>query len=164
MTDDQLIRSRTIPAAPDAVFAVLRDPARHPETEPTDWVRSAIDPRPITEVGQVFGMNMYARRDGFDPDYVMHNQVIAFEEPTTIAWRPGQYGPDGTLGFGGWSWRYDLTAQGDNCVVTLTYDWSQTPQQLRELFGLPPFGPDFLDQSLECLERAVNADRVRQPA
>ena len=38
--------TRTVPAAPSAVFALLTDPARHHETEPTDWVRGPLDPDP----------------------------------------------------------------------------------------------------------------------
>ena len=51
---DQLIRSHSIPASASAIFAILADPARRPDTEPTDWVRCAIDPEPITGTGQVF--------------------------------------------------------------------------------------------------------------
>ena len=39
--------------------------------------------------------------------------------------------------------------------VTLTYDWSAVPPPMREEFGLPPFGPVFLEQSLEALDRAL---------
>ena len=162
MTDDQMIRSRRIAAPPAAIFALLRDPSRHHETEPTDWVRSAIDDEPITAVGQVFGMNMYAT--GAGGDYIMHNEVTAFEEGTTIGWRPGQYSDEGKLGFGGWSWRYDLRPDQGGTEVTLTYDWSAAPDRFRELFSLPPFGPDFLDDSLAALDRAVLADQDQRLA
>ncbi len=51
---DHYIVSRTVPAPPEAVFDLLTDPARHHETEPTDWVRGPLekDPAPLTEVGQ----------------------------------------------------------------------------------------------------------------
>ncbi|MDV3296970.1 MAG: hypothetical protein LOY01_14345, partial [Brachybacterium paraconglomeratum] len=122
-------------------------PARHHETEPTNWVRGSLeeDPAPLTEVGQVFGIEMF--HENAHGRYDMHNRVIAFEQDRTIAWEPGQYGPDGELGTGGWTWRYDLApaggaGDGDSATeVTLTYDWSAVPAALKEQFGLPPFPP-----------------------
>ena len=154
--------TRTIAAPPEAVFALLTDPARHHETEPTDWVRGSLeeDPAPLTEVGQVFGIEMF--HENAHGRYDMHNRVIAFEQDRTIAWEPGQYGPDGELGTGGWTWRYDLAPAGGAdggpaTEVTLTYDWSAVPDPLQKEFGLPPFPPSFLEESLAALERAVTA-------
>ena len=155
--------TRTIAAPPEAVFALLADPARHHETEPTDWVRSSLeeDPAPLTEVGQVFGIEMF--HENAHGRYDMHNRVIAFAQDRTIAWEPGQYGPDGELGTGGWTWRYDLAPAGGAdggpaTEVTLTYDWSAVPDPLQKEFGLPPFPPSFLEESLAALERAVTAE------
>ena len=104
--------TRMIAAPPETVFALLADPARHHETEPTDWVRGSLeeDPAPLTEVDQVFGIEMF--HENAHGRYDMHNRVIAFEQDRTIAWEPGQYGPDGELGTGGWTWRYDLAPAG----------------------------------------------------
>ena len=152
--------SRTVAASPAEVFALLTDPARHHETEPTDWVRGPLepDPAPISEVGQVFGIEMFHVNAG--GRYEMHNRVIAFEQERTVAWEPGQYRPDGELGTGGWTWRYDLAPAGEpdaGTEVTLTYDWSRVPPALREEFGLPPFAREFLDQSLASLAAAVES-------
>ena len=156
--------SRTVAAPPPEVFALLTDPARHHQTEPTDWVRGPLDaaPAPITEVGQVFGIEMFHENAG--GRYDMHNRVIAFEPDRTVAWEPGQYEPDGTLGTGGWTWRYDLAPEGRGTLVTLTYDWSAVPPALREEFGLPPFPPEFLAQSLEALDRALGTPRDQASA
>lgn len=145
--------SRFVQARPEQVFALLSDPARHQETEPNDWVGEAVSPEPITGVGQVFGIRMFHLNAG--GHYRMDNRVIAFEKDRTIAWEPGQYGKDGHLGTGGWTWRYDLAAQDGGTEVTLTYDWSAVPQPQREEFGLPPFGQEFLEESLDSLARAV---------
>ena len=56
--NDRLVRTRTIPDSVDQIFTLLSDPRRHHETEPGDWVRGAFDVTPITEVGQVFSMDM----------------------------------------------------------------------------------------------------------
>jgi len=152
--------SRTVGASPQEVFALLADPARHHETEPTDWVRGPLenDPAPLTEVGQVFGIEMFHKNA--NGRYDMHNTVIAFKPDRTIAWEPGQYGPDGTWGSGGWTWRYDLAPEGAGTRVTLTYDWGEVPAPLREEFGLPPFPPSFLEQSLAALEKAVTSAKA----
>lgn len=156
-SQEHLVGERSVDAPPSVVFALLADPSRHRETEPGDWVRAAIDTAPITRAGQVFGMNMYIDPVG---DYVIHNEVIAFEQDRSIAWRPGQYDDEGRLGAGGWFWRYDLEPVEGGTRVRLTFDWSATSQEVRdEVGGLPPFGVDFLEQSLACLETVTATPR-----
>ncbi|WP_114853147.1 SRPBCC family protein [Brachybacterium sp. YJGR34] len=159
--ETRYVVTRTVAAPPDAVFALLTDPSRHHETEPTDWVRGPLDAEParVTAVGQVFGIEMFHENAG--GRYDMHNRVIAFEPERVIAWEPGQYGPDGELGTGGWTWRYDLAPAGEGTRVTITYDWSAVPVPLREEFGLPPFPPSFIEESLAALEKAVTAPEAQ---
>jgi Polyketide cyclase / dehydrase and lipid transport len=152
-TQERYIVTRTIAAAPDAVFAVLTDPTRHQDTEPGDWVRSAVDTDPITTSGQMFAVNMYLEQAG--GHYVMHNLVTDFDEDRTIEWLPGQLDEAGKHSPGGWSWRYDLAPNGAGTDVTLTYDWSGTVQEFRDTIGVPVFGEDFIAASLAALERAV---------
>lgn len=155
MTTERISATRTVAAPPAAVFAVLTDPDRHQDLEPGDWVRSAIDLEPLTGVGQVFGMNMGFPHNG--QAYVMHNLVTAFVPDRTIAWVPGQKDDDGVMGYGGWVWRYDLAPDGDGTAVTLTYDWYDTPQAIRDELGVefPPLPDGFLDTSLASLEAAL---------
>lgn len=151
---DRLVRTRTIPASVDQIFTLLSDPRRHHETEPGDWVRGAIDGAPITEVGQVFSMDMYL--DVVGGAYRIDNTVTAFDPPHAIAWDPGQADDSGRIVPGGWRWRYDLTATDAGTEVALTYDWSAVTESTREEFGgFPPFPAEFLEASLESLERAV---------
>ncbi|MCT7660753.1 SRPBCC family protein [Mycobacterium deserti] len=152
-TEERYVVTRTIPAPPAKIFAVLADPARHKHTEPGDWVRDAEDTDPITGTGQMFAVNMFLDRAG--GHYVMHNVVTAFEPDRTIAWLPGQLDESGKHSPGGWWWRYDLTPNGTGTDVTLTYDWSETDQGFRDAVGVPVFGPEFIEESLAALERAV---------
>lgn len=149
----QMAARRFVPARPDQIFALLSDPARHQQTEPGDWVGDAFDTEPLTGVGQVFGIQMFHVNAG--GHYRMDNKVIAFDKDRTIAWEPGQYDDDGELGTGGWTWRYDLAEKDGGTEVTLTYDWSAVPQPQRAEFGLPPFGAEFLEESLASLDRAL---------
>jgi hypothetical protein len=151
---ERYVVTRTVAATPAEIFVVLVDPSRHQNIEPTDWVRDAVDTAPITGTGQLFAMNMYLERAG--GDYVTHNLVNVFEEDRAIAWMPGVLDDAGSHSPGGWFWRYDLVPNGDSTDVTLTYDWSGTPQDFRDRVGkMPIFAEDYLAASLAALERSV---------
>lgn len=153
MTFESVAATTTISAAAEAVFAVLTNPARHAAIDGTGWVCEAIDPQPITAAGHVFRMSM------FHPEhpagsYEIHNLVLEFEQDRVIAWRPGfvEDASTGELGFGGWTWRYDLTPRGPHaCEVVHTYDWSAVGPGPREYLTFPPFAPDHLAHSLSHL-------------
>jgi len=154
MSAERYAVTRTIPAAPTAVFAVLANPVRHHDTEPGDWVRDAVDSTPITEAGQIFAMNMFLPQAG--GDYVTYNLVTVFDQDRAIAWATGSKDDQGNHMAGGWYWRYDLAANGDGTDVTLTYDWTNTSAEFREqIGGMPPFPQDYLVASLATLERTV---------
>lgn len=153
MTADTLIAKITIAAPPEAIFAVLADPARHRAIEGTGWVREPLDDGPLTEAGQIFRMGMYLDSVGH---YRMANKVRVFDPPHAISWEPGRDTDEGEVRFGGWTWRYDMEPiSQDETLVTLTYDWSAVSQSLRERLSFPPFGPDHLDNSLRHLAELV---------
>lgn len=153
-TAERYVVTRTIAANPAEVFTILADPSRHQNTEPTDWVRDAVDAAPITAAGQMFAMNMYLTQAG--GDYVTYNLVNVFEPDRAIGWLPGILDDSGNHTPGGWFWRYDLAPNGDRTDVTLTYDWSDTPQEFRARVGqMPILAEDYLAESLATLERSV---------
>lgn len=154
---ERYVVTRTIAAPAAEIFALLADPSRHPNTEPGDWVRSAVDAAPITGTDQIFAMNMYLAEPG-PGEYVAHNLVSAFEKDRAIEWKTGQLNDAGVHDAGGWFWRYDLAPNGDGTDVTLTYDWTDTPQAFRDqVGGMPLFPEGYLTESLTSLERAVTA-------
>ena len=162
METERVNASRTIAAVPEEVFAVLADPSAHAGIDGTGWVRGSVDGDRITAAGQVFRMAMH--HEGHpDKDYEIANLVELFDEPRAIAWKPGTESPDtGELSFGGWIWRYDLEATGPSrTTVTLTYDWSAVPPQVREYLQFPPFGQDHLDNSLQHLSELVARNTAR---
>jgi len=154
---DSVSATTVIDAAADAVFAVLADPAKHAAIDGTGWVCEPVDARPLTSAGQVFRMAMF--HEGHpDGSYQTANEVVDFDPPRTISWKPGYAAGDGRLRFGGWVWRYDLAPLGAGTTrVTLSYDWSAVSDAVREHIGFPPFDPDHLDNSLAHLTELVTS-------
>jgi hypothetical protein len=155
---DQEILSATltVPVSAAAVFAVLADPMTHSSIDGTGWIQQSLDQAPLTEVGQIFRMDMYHAGHP-NGDYQVVNKVRVFDAPHAIGWLTGNRTSDGRLEFGGWHWRYDLVPLGPSeTEVTLTYDWSAVPQAVREGgIRFPPFGPDHLGNSLRHLAELV---------
>lgn len=150
--DDTTFAIITISASADRVFGLLADPTTHEAIDGTGWVRESLDGESLTRNGQVFRIAMYHDNHP-DKNYEMANKVVVFDRPRAIAWEPGQdAGGDGDLSFGGWIWRYDIADAGpDEAHVTLTYDWSAVPPELREHIQFPPFEPSHLENSLQHL-------------
>jgi uncharacterized protein YndB with AHSA1/START domain len=157
MADDSVSATRIINAPAEAVFAILADPARHAAIDGTGWVRAALGSQPLTAAGQVFRMAMYHPNHP-DRNYQMANRVQVFDPPRAISWKPGYDADDGSLRFGGWVWHYDLAPAGSSRTeVTLTYDWSAAPADVRERISFPPFPADHLGDSLAHLADLVTA-------
>jgi hypothetical protein len=81
-----------------------------------------------------------------------------FDAPSTISWETGYDAADGTLRFGGWAWRYDLTPAGPSkTTVTLSSGWSAVSDSIRERIGFPPFPPEHLGNSVAHLAGLVTS-------
>ncbi|MFI6562210.1 polyketide cyclase [Streptomyces sp. NPDC050534] len=156
--DQESVSATLTVAVPAArVFAVLADPTTHAAIDGTGWVSEAADRAPLTQVGQVFRMDMY-HPDHPDGHYRTANQVQLLDPPHAIGWLTGTEKQDGGLELGGWLWRYDLTPLGPTQTgVTLTYDWSAVPGFRREYIQFPPFGPEHLINSLRHLAELAAA-------
>jgi uncharacterized protein YndB with AHSA1/START domain len=120
----------TIAAAPERVFALLADPARHPELDGAGMLRGLDSgASPVTGVGDAFVMNMH--QDGLG-DYQMRSEITAFEPNRKIAWAPDIH-PKGALSdkLGdldpcGQQYIWELEPADDGGTrVTHIYDWSQ---------------------------------------
>src|SRR5699024_12627223 len=108
-----------------------------------------------TQWGQQFGMPMHFEQTG--NDYHMWNTVTVLEPSRAIAWAPGYHDDNGDLAMGGHVWRYALQPEGQSTRVSLTYDWTDMPQALRDgIGGMPPFDAEFLHESLAALDRSVS--------
>ena len=154
MADDSVSATMVINAPAEAIFAVLTDPAKHAAIDGTGWVCETVDSKPLTAAGQIFRMSMYHPNHP-DGNYQTANRVQVFNPPNTISWETGYDPGDGTLRFGGWFWRYDLTESAAGTEETLTYDWSAASPEVRERIGFPPFGVEHLSNSLAHLAQLL---------
>ena len=149
-----------VPAA--RVFAVLADPATHAAIDGTGWVQEAVDRAPLTEVGQIFEMDMYHAGHP-DGDYQTVNKVQVLDPPRAIGWLTGYRKDDGDLEFGGWIWRYDLAPLGPSETAGHAHLRLVSGAAVRpgRSIHFPPFGPEHLPNSLHHLaELAVPTSRA----
>ena len=160
MTEEFLKATAKVDAPAQDVFAVICDPTTHEAIDGTGWVREAAEPERLSHPGQIFRMAMYHPNHP-DGHYAMANRVLLFEPPHSIAWKPGQDDAEnGEITYGGWFWRYDLEPVGPaQTAVTLTYDWSAVPPNVREYIQFPPFDPEHLDNSLRHLAEITSSTR-----
>jgi uncharacterized protein YndB with AHSA1/START domain len=138
--------TRVVDAPAARVFAYLANPANHRALDTSGMIQGAADPRPITEIGQVFVMNMHNPIKG---DHQVENHVIAFEPDHAIGWAPAEPGhpPAGHT----YTWR--LTPADDHhhhTEVTQTHDWSAFTHT-DMLAHLPVVNKDQLQASLNKL-------------
>jgi hypothetical protein len=161
MTEECVRVTARVDAAAENVFAVLADPTTHAAIDGTGWVRESLADDKLSRPGQIFRVAMYHRNHP-DGNYQMANRVQLFDPPRTIAWEPGsESADDGEIQYGGWVWRYDLDpVSPTETTVTLTYDWSGVPPNVREYIQFPPFGRQHLDDSLRHLAEISTSTRI----
>ncbi len=158
MTNESLRATVMVDAPAESIFAMIADPASHAAIDGTGWVGDPLDRQPLTASGQIFRMAMY-HPDHPNGNYEMANMVRLFAPPRTISWTPGYDPGTGVPRFGGWIWRYDLAAiSRSETEVTLSYDWSEVPEDVRRTGpNFPPFPPEHLDSSLNHLAELIRA-------
>ena len=118
-TTDTVTVERLIPASPEAIFALLADPARHRDIDGSGTVQAAKGSSTELTVGSQFGMSM---KMGLP--YSMVNTVIELEPDRRIAWQTRGPGPIGRV-VGGRIWRYELEPAEGGTLVRETWDISQ---------------------------------------
>lgn len=104
MAEDKVSATLTVAASAATVFTVLADPTTHASIDGTGWVQEAADRAPLSEVGQIFRMDMYHANHP-NGDYRVANKVQVLDPPRAIGWMTGEEKEDGRLEFGGWFWQ-----------------------------------------------------------
>ncbi|EQD87452.1 activator of HSP90 ATPase, partial [Saccharopolyspora erythraea D] len=74
MDQENVSATLTVVVPAERVFAVLANPTTHPAIDGTGWVQEPVDRATLTEVGQIFRMDMY-HPDAQDGDYQVANKV-----------------------------------------------------------------------------------------
>ena len=124
MADKSVSATRTVPAPPDKVFALLRDPSMHSVIDGSGHVLGS-----RTKVKELSLGDKFTTSNRIVLPYLIANTVVEFEQDRRIAWAH----------LGGWRWRYELEPSDDGgTVVTETFDWSTSKStQYVELMGWP---------------------------
>ena len=107
---------RVIPASPEAIFAVIADPARHHEIDGSGTVRDAKGDSQLLELGSSFGMSMK-----MGVPYSMVSTVVEYEPDRRIAWQTRGPTPLGRF-VAGRIWRYELEPVDGGTRVRESWD------------------------------------------
>lgn len=154
--------SGTIKAAPEQVFAILADPARHVEIDGAGMLRGTSSAAPVTGVGDAFIIDM--RQDGLG-DYQMRNEIIAFEPGRRIAWAPAPYNPPPVLAgliagmdTSGYHYAWELEpTPGGHTAVTHSYDWSGVKDE-KFLAFFPIVSAEQMSQTIARIDEMASED------
>lgn len=155
---EQITVTGDVEASPEQVFALLADPARHPEIDGAGMLRGLADGGPIGAVGETFTMNM--NNEVLD-DYRVQNTVTVFEPGRRIGWAPTGLSGDnldrlGDIEPGGHRFVWELEPNGGGgTTVTHTYDWSQVEDP--QFKAMMPFLKE--EQLAQTIKRAGEAAR-----
>lgn len=148
---ERIQATRVIPAAPAAIFDVLRDPEGHVAIDSSGMLQSS-DGDPASASGDSFVVHMDREALG---DFPMGRYDVAviftrFDAPTAIEWTiDGTIKPPIGHVFG-----YELEDLGDGTTRATSYcDWSKAGENWKPIF--PVIDEKALRASLGVLERAV---------
>ncbi|HZI44496.1 MAG TPA: SRPBCC family protein [Ilumatobacter sp.] len=152
MTDERFEVQRTIKAAPDVIFSVLRDPKGHVAIDSAGMLMSATG-EPVSGVGDSFVVHMdrEALNDYPLGEYDVTVKIITYEQDREIAWTiEGLIKPPIGHIYG-----YRLEPIEDGTLVTSYYDWSQIADDWRNAAIFPVIPEAALRATLGILARTV---------
>lgn len=154
LSGQQVTVQRLIPAAPELIFDILVNPARHAEIDGSGTVvkaRSSKGERRLA-LGDSFGMDM-----DWGVGYSTRNIVTEFEENRRIAWRTLAPAPLDKL-FTGRTWRYELEPHpSGGTIVRETWDTSTEAALGRLAVGrLAGLTRKNMSRTLERIEELVS--------
>jgi Polyketide cyclase / dehydrase and lipid transport len=152
MADERFEVQRTIKAAPEEIFAVLRDPRGHVAIDSAGMLMSATGD-PVNGVGDSFVVHMdrEALNDYPLGEYDVTVNIITYKQDREIAWTiEGLIKPPIGHIYG-----YRLEPMDDGTLVTSYYDWSKIEEQWRQAAIFPVIPESALRATLGILARTV---------
>jgi hypothetical protein len=155
MATDRIEVQRMIPAEPDAIFRVLRDPAGHVAIDASGMLQSSTG-EPASAVGDSFVVHMDREALNDYPElgkYDVTVTITTYEQDREIAWTIlGQIKPQLGHVYG-----YTLEPVEGGTLVTSYYDWSNIDEQWRAANIFPVIPETALRATLGILARTVAA-------
>ena len=152
MTTERIEVKRLIPAGPEAVFAVLRDPQGHVSIDASGMLMDATGD-PVAAVGDRFVVHMDREALGDVPmgRYDVTVVITVFEPGREIAWTV-----DGTIQPPiGHVYGYRLEPVEGGTLVTSYYYWSGISQKWKDTGRFPIIAETSLKATLGILQRTV---------
>ena len=154
MSTERVEVTRRIAASAAAIFAIVTDPAAHVAIDGSGMLESAMDPRPLTAVGDTFDLAMDRTPLNDIPGlvkYAVRNTVTKLEPGRLIEWTIGL--PDHTPLGHVYGWQ--LTPVDDQHTDVVNYcDWSNITDGLRAAGRVWPIVPvEMLEKSIAKLEQ-----------
>lgn len=154
MTTERLEVRRAIPAPPEAIFRILRDPAGHVAIDSSGMLQSFTG-EPVSAVGDSFVVHMdrEALNDYPMGKYDVTVTITTYEPDREIAWTIlGQIKPQIGHVYG-----YTLEPVDGGTLVTSYYDWSEIDPSWKEAGIFPVIPEAALRATLGILARTVTA-------
>jgi len=152
-TTERLDVQRTIPAAPESIFAVLRDPQGHVSIDSSGMLLDATGD-PVSAVGDTFVVHMDREALNDYPEmgeYDVTVTITRFVADREIAWTIlGQIRPAIGHVYG-----YTLEPVDGGTLVTSYYDWSDIDPAWKEAGIFPVISEGALRATLGILARTV---------
>jgi uncharacterized protein YndB with AHSA1/START domain len=154
---ERISTTRRIAAPPAAIFAIVADPSRHVAIDGSGMVEGAIDPRPLTAVGETFDMDMDRTPLNDIPGlvkYQVRNVVTRIEPDRLVEWTTGgvDLPPVGHV----YGWQLEPAGDGET-EVTHYCDWSGISDEMRTKRSWPIVPLAMLEASVENLDRIATA-------
>ena len=152
MTIERIEVQRTIQAAPEEIFGILRDPQGHVAIDSSGMLQSA-EGEPVSGVGDSFVVHMdrEALNDYPLGKYDVTVSISAYEQDREIAWKIlGQIRPQIGHVYG-----YRLEPTDGGTLVTSYYDWSEIDPVWRDADIFPVISEGALRATLGILARTA---------
>lgn len=151
--EERVTLTRRIAAPAETIFAIVGHSQGHADLDGSGMLVGPIDPKPLTEVGQTFDMDMDRAPLNDIPGlgtYQVRNTVTKLEPNRLVEWTIGGIDTPPL----GHVYGFELAPDGDGTTVTHYCDWSNIVEQLRAAGREWPIVPvSMLEVSMDNLTR-----------
>jgi hypothetical protein len=158
MSADRISATRRIAAPASTLFAIVSSPAGHVQIDGSGMLEASDGAKPLTAVGDTFGMDMDRTPLNDIPGLVKYqvlNTVTQIVPDRLIEWSVGS-AERPSIGHV-YGWQIEPVSDTE-CDVTNYCDWTGVSQRRREQRPWPVVPVEMLEQSVENLNRIATGD------